>query len=108
MNEESVPQLPDTEQRLLKKLDRRNRELHILKVISARINASLDLDFTLKRLLEQLDQFFGFSHSMILLANPKDTFLSVRASHGYTDKGTGARVGFGKGVIGTVAKRKKM
>ena len=108
MMQDSDPPLSDAEDRLIKKLDRRNRELQILKVISARINASLDLDFTLKTLLEQLDQFFGFRHSMILLANPKDTFLSVRASHGYTDKGTGARVGFGKGVIGTVAKRKKM
>ena len=106
--QDSNPQLSEAEIRLIKKLDRRDREIQILKVISARINASLDLDFTLKTLLEQLDQFFGFRHSMILLANPKDTFLSVRASHGYTVKGTGARVGFGKGVIGTVAKRKKM
>ncbi len=108
MMQDSSPELSDAELRLIKKLDRRNQEIQILKVISTRINVSLDLDFTLKTLLEQFDQFFGFRHSMILLANPNDTFLSVRASHGYAEKGTGARVGFGKGVIGTVAKRKKM
>lgn len=108
MMQDPSPELSDAELRLIKKLDRRNQEIQILKVISTRINASLDLDFTLKTLLEQLDQFFGFRHSMILLANPNETFLSVRASHGYAEKGTGARVGFGKGVIGTVAKRKKM
>ncbi len=108
MSEESVPQLPDIEQRLLKKLDRRDREIKILKVISTRINASLDLDYTLKTLLEQLDQFFEFRHSMILLSSPKDQFLTVRASHGYSEKGTGAKVSIGKGIIGTVAKRKRM
>src|SRR5688572_5569328 len=108
MMQDSSAQLSDAEIRLSKKLDRREREIQILKEISTRINVSLDLDFTLKTLLEQLDQFFGFKHSMILLANSKDRFLSVRASHGYNEKGTGARVGFGKGVIGTVAKRKKM
>ncbi|HUR31758.1 MAG TPA: adenylate/guanylate cyclase domain-containing protein [Saprospiraceae bacterium] len=108
MMQDSNPQLSDAEIRLIKKLDRRNRELQILKAISTRINVSLDLDYTLNTLLEQLDQFFEFRHSMILLANPNENFISLRASHGYPDKGTGARVGFGKGVIGTVAKRKKM
>lgn len=108
MMQDSSPHLSDAELRLIKKLERRNREIQILKVISTRINASLDLDYTLKTLLEHLDQFFDFKHSMILLANSKDRFLSVRASHGYAEKGTGAKVGFGKGVIGTVGKRKKM
>lgn len=108
MMEDSIPQLSDAEIRLTKKLDRRNRELQILKAISTHINESLDLDYTLTTLLKQLDQFFEFRHSMILLANPNENFLSLRASHGYDERGTGARVGFGKGVIGTVAKRKKM
>lgn len=100
--------LSETEARLAKKLERREREISILKEVSCRINASLDLDQTLKTLLEYLDQFFDFKHSMILLANPKDSSLTVRASHGYNNKGTGARVSLGKGVIGIVAKKKKM
>lgn len=106
--ENSVPQLSDIEQRILKKLDRKEREIKILKVISAKINASLDLDYTLKTLLEHLDQYFDFKHSMILLPSPKESFLTVRASHGYSDKCTGAKVSIGKGIIGTVAKRKRM
>src|SRR5687767_5068740 len=100
--------LSETEARLSKKLERREREISILKEVSCRINASLDLDHTLKTLLEYLDQFFDFKHSMILLANPKDSSLTVRSSHGYDNRGTGARVSLGKGVIGIVAKRKKM
>jgi adenylate cyclase len=100
--------LSEVELRLNKKLERRDREIKILKEVSASINSSLDLDDTLNTLLKLLDHFFTFKHSLILLANPKDSCLTVRASYGYSNKGTGARVSSGKGVIGMVAKRKKM
>jgi adenylate cyclase len=108
MKEETTSQHSASELRLIRKLDRKLREIKILKVVSAQINGSLDLDVMMKSLLEQLDQFFDFKHSMILLSNPRESFLTVCASHGYAQAGTGARVGMGKGVIGTVAKRKKM
>lgn len=108
MKEDTTQQLSPSELKLIQKLDRKEREIRILKAVSAQINGSLDLDVILKALLEQLDQFFEFRHSMILLANPNESFLTVCASHGYARSGTGARVGMGKGVIGTVAKRKKM
>jgi adenylate cyclase len=92
----------------VKALERSFREIQILKSIATKINASFDLDYTLRTLLEHLDHFFEFKHSMILLANSGEPFLVVRASHGYTETGSGARVRIGKGIIGIVAQRKKM
>ena len=58
MKEEATHELSPSELKLIRKLDRKDREIRILKVISAHINSSLDLDVMLKALLEQLDQFF--------------------------------------------------
>ncbi|HLF65556.1 MAG TPA: adenylate/guanylate cyclase domain-containing protein [Saprospiraceae bacterium] len=97
-----------SEKRLLERLERRNREMRILKSIASKINASFDLNFTLHTLLQHLDEFFGFKHSMVLLTSAGDPFLTVYASHGYTEGGTGAKVRIGKGVVGIVAQHRKM
>ena len=68
----------------------------------------MDLNYTLDTLLELLDQNFGFKHSMVLLAKSKDEYLSVIASYGSSESGIGAKVKIGDGIIGTVAKRKKL
>ena len=93
--------------RLNEKLARKNKEIEILGEIFSQIRSSLDLDFVLNKILAQLDQYFSFHHSMILLLG-KGNFLRVVASHGYPDKGVGAKVEIGKGVIGTSAKRKQI
>jgi class 3 adenylate cyclase len=67
----------------------------------------MDLDSILNRILRQLEFYFGFRHSMILLPG-KGNYLKVVASHGYESKGIGAKIEIGKGVIGTAAKRKKI
>ena len=96
------------ESKLKEKLDRRNREMQILKESSSIINSSRDLDTNLNGLLKSLKEYFQFKHSMILLADNNKEFLTVFASYGYHEPGIGAKVRFGKGIIGTVAKRKKM
>ncbi len=93
---------------LKEKLDRKNREIQILKEISAKINSSLDLNHTLNTFLKLLDKYFTYRHSMILLVDPDNIFLTVFSSYGYLESGIGAKVRIGKGIIGTVAKRKKM
>jgi len=93
--------------RLNEKLARKNKEIEILGEIFSQIRSSLDLDFVLNKILAQLDQYFSFHHSMILLLG-KGNFLRVVASHGYPDKGVGAKVEIGKGIIGTSAKRKQI
>jgi adenylate cyclase len=106
-DQKELKRLEDVE-KLSKRLDRRDREIKILKAVSGEINASLDLNQTLQTFLEHLDHYFDFKHSMVLLANENDPFLTVCASHGYEGEGSGAKVRIGKGIIGTVAKRKKM
>ena len=108
MEKPEVSQVPEVEQQLRKTLERRSREIQILRTVAARINASFDLDYTLRELLKYLDEYFDFKHSMMLLATPGDPFLTVFASHGYPEKGSGAKVRIGKGIIGIVAQRKKM
>lgn len=107
MEKASVESTPE-EKRLIEKLERRIREMRILKSIACKINASFDLNFTLHSLLQNLDEFFGFKHSMVLLTSAGDPFLTVFASHGYGDGSTGAKVRIGKGVVGIVAQHKKM
>lgn len=93
--------------KLEKVLDRKNREILILKEISAKVSSSLDLDITLNTLLSLLDDYFSYRYSMVLLTDAEG-LLTVFASHGYPETGLGAKVRFGKGIIGTVAKRKRM
>ena len=59
-------------------------------------------------MLELMDEFFGFKHTMILLLEEKDEILNVLATHGYEELGVGAKVKVGIGVIGMVAKRRKL
>ncbi|HZV44157.1 MAG TPA: adenylate/guanylate cyclase domain-containing protein, partial [Saprospiraceae bacterium] len=94
-------------QKLQDKLDRKNKELDILGKIFIDIHRTLDLDIILHTILDKLEEYFSFRHSMILLTG-KGNFLKVVASHGYPEKGIGAKTEIGKGVIGTAAKRKQI
>tara|TARA_A100001015_G_scaffold235067_1_gene266750 strand:+ start:5078 stop:6580 length:1503 start_codon:yes stop_codon:yes gene_type:complete len=96
----------ETELHLL--VDRKSKELEIIQQVSLQINKSLDLNVIAKTLLAAMDEYFGFKHSMILLMNSDKKYLSVLETHGYDEKGIGAKVLVGIGVIGTVAKRKKL
>jgi transcriptional regulator with GAF, ATPase, and Fis domain len=93
-------------QKLQDKLDRKNKELDILGKIFIDIHRTLDLDIILHTILNKLEEYFSFHHSMILLTG-KGNFLKVVASHGYPEKGIGAKTEIGKGVIGTAAKENK-
>ncbi len=96
-----------SQEKLNEKLIRKNKELEILGEIYSQIRSSMDLELILNKILEQLDHYFAFRHSMILLKG-RGNFLKVVASYGYEIKGIGAKIEIGKGVIGTAAKRKKM
>jgi len=82
------------------------RKTEIIRLISIELNKPVALKEKLNNILHFLDTIFGLKHTMLLL--PEDEkYLTVFASRGYGDKGLGARVNFGEGVIGVVAKRKK-
>ena len=73
-------------EKLNERLARKNKEIEILANIFSQMRGALDLDVILNRILEQLDYYFSFRHSMVLLAS-KGNYLRVVASHGYPVKG---------------------
>src|SRR5688572_803546 len=95
-------------QQVIDELNRKTREVKIIQEISSEINSILDLPSILTSILQSLDRVFEFKHSMILLFNEKEETLKVTACHGYNDNGIGAEVKIGEGIIGVVAKRRKM
>ncbi len=93
---------------LNKHLARKTDEVRIIQQISFQITTSLDLQEILASILKALDTVLGFQHSMILLLDPDTQVLKVAKSRGYDKDGVGAEVPVGTGVIGVVAKKKRM
>jgi class 3 adenylate cyclase/putative methionine-R-sulfoxide reductase with GAF domain len=105
--EETRPTPPSSTSTLEEKLERKKKELEILAAVFTHLRSSQDLETILQNILQQLDLYFGFKHSMILLTGGRNT-LRVFASQGYPDPGIGAKIEIGKGIIGTAALRKKI
>jgi signal transduction histidine kinase len=93
---------------LNKSLSRKTQEVRIIQEIASEMNATLELDQILHIILESMDNIFGYKHAMILLLDEDGNTLKVAASRGYPASGVGAEVKVGQGVIGIVAKRKKI
>jgi len=98
----------ETAAELSVELARKTKEVQIIQTIASKVNSTLDLDRTLKIILGAMDGAFGFKHSMILVYDEADKKSLVVASQGYTESGIGSGVALGEGVVGTVAKYKKM
>jgi adenylate cyclase len=90
------------------KLARKTDEVKIIQQISSELTSTLDLDRVLGIILDSMDSVLGFKHSMILLADPGGETLTVAASRGYPNAGIGAEVPIGQGVLGVVAKRRRI
>jgi hypothetical protein len=82
-------------------------ELRSLQLVSARINRAADLDALYTETLAALDEVFGFDHGMILVPEGDDRLVTI-AIHGYGDARVGAEVKVGEGLIGVVAKTRKL
>jgi len=93
---------------LTQRLERKTKEVEIIQQVTSQINMTLNLENIAKAMLELMDQFFGFQHTMILLLDEDEESLSVLATYGYDEQGVGATVKVGVGVIGMVAKRRKL
>ncbi|MGH7821349.1 MAG: GAF domain-containing protein, partial [Candidatus Binatia bacterium] len=94
--------------RLNRDLAKRSDEVRIIQQISSEITSSLDLDEVLAIVLRAMERVLGFRHSMILLKDLAAEKLRLVSSVGYEPSGAGAEVAFGHGVIGVVARRRKM
>jgi len=89
-------------------LQGRRSELRGLQWVSERINHSDDLGSLMDAVLEALDSYFGFRHAMVLLADEASGKLVALASRGYGEAGIGAEVAAGEGLIGTVARERRV
>jgi hypothetical protein len=83
-------------------------ELRGLQYVSDRINRAGCLEVLLSSTLEALEEFFGFSHTMVLLNEESCGKLITIASRGYGQSGVGAEVNHGEGLIGLVARERKV
>lgn len=83
-------------------------ELRGLQWVSDRINRAGELGALLDAVLEALDSYFGFRHAMVLLADEGTGRLVALASRGYGDAGIGAEVALGDGLVGTVARERRV
>lgn len=78
-----------------------------LQDLSVRINAAGSLEDLLDSILAGIEEFYGFSHSMILLATERPGVLVTMATRGYDGAGVGAEARFGEGIAGVVAEAQK-
>jgi hypothetical protein len=89
-------------------LDGARTEMRGLQWISERINRAADLESLLATVLEALEQYFTFSHTAVLLYDESNRRLTTLASRGYGESGIGAEVSLGDGLIGTVARERRL
>jgi adenylate cyclase len=83
-------------------------QLRALRRISDIARACEDAETLLDAVLGVLDEVLGFEHSMLLLVDESAQRLFAIASRGYPQSGIGAEVRIGEGVIGTVAKTRRL
>ena len=83
-------------------------EIRGLHWVSDRINRAADLESLLSSVLAALDEYFGFAHSVVLLNDEPRQRLTAIASRGFGPSGVGAEVAVGEGLIGTVARERRI
>ncbi len=85
----------------------RRTEIRGLQLVSDRINRADDLETLLAATLDALDVFFGMSNTIVLLSDEPAQKLITIACRGYGG-GVGAEVTIGEGLIGTVARERRV
>jgi len=89
-------------------LDGFRTELRGLQLVSERINQATDLESLLDHALRAVEDYFNFAHTSVLLADETGRRLVTLASRGYGESGIGAEVTVGEGLIGTVARERRL
>jgi signal transduction histidine kinase len=102
-----VKRQPTTDE-LAEELAQKSTEIRILQQVSSEINSTLDLEEIYDIVLHTMGDLFGFHHALILLLDEPGKTLTVVASRGYEDGTLGGKVAVGTGLIGVVAKKRRL
>ena len=86
----------------------RRSELFGLQLISQRACQAGDLEALLSNVLLTMEEAFEFGHAMVLMPDESGEKLFAVASRGYGEEGIGAEVVMGEGLIGTVARERRI
>jgi serine phosphatase RsbU (regulator of sigma subunit) len=96
------------EDNLEEKLARKTKELEIVQRVAVALNASSEVSTIASLMLNLMEDYFGFQHSILLVLRPDEEELEVVATHGYEVDNLGKTVKVGMGVIGMVAKKQRL
>jgi adenylate cyclase len=83
-------------------------EVRALQLISERINRASDLEELFSTALLAFEELFGLRHTMVLVPDESGQRLVTLHSRGYGASGIGAEVKVGEGLIGTVARTRRL
>jgi signal transduction histidine kinase len=89
-------------------LSKKTKQVELIQAISSEVNSTLQWEQILNIILQSMDRAFDFHHAMIFLIDDSNDKLSVVASHGFDESGIGAEILIDQGIVGVVAKRKKI
>jgi adenylate cyclase len=80
-------------------------DAELLAELTRRVSRSPDLDTLVGTVVRGLAELFGYTNSILLLADEQGDRLYTIASHGYDEQGVGSEVVIGEGVVGMAAAR---
>lgn len=106
--EDALTDQPASEGEAVSPIDGLRSEMRGLQWISESINRAKDLESLLDGVLDALEVYFGFLHSMVLLQDDTLGKLVAVASRGFGESGVGAEVAIGQGMIGTAARERRI
>ncbi|MET0594756.1 MAG: GAF domain-containing protein [Polyangiaceae bacterium] len=83
-------------------------EIRNLQLVTQRMCGATCLEEVMNAALSTLDEAFGFEHSMMLMLDETQTKLYTIATRGYEEEGIGAEIAIGEGLMGMVAREKRV